>query len=119
MRISNLVTATAISAVCFLLPLGAQEPQLAGPQSSMNSPLFHNPFASQTQAQPAPKMRITPSAKTPVLQTKPQVCAIPLLSVAPKDAAHYTMPMASQRQDVDPGAHLPSIPVCGAGKPQK
>jgi hypothetical protein len=113
MKVSNLVAATAISAICFLLPLGAQEPQIAGHQNVTDSPLFHNPFAGRRG------VTVTPSAKTPVVKAEPSACAIPLLNVAPKDAAHYTTPTVSPRKDVDPGIHVPSIPVCAAGTPEK
>ncbi len=113
MRISNLVTATAISAICFSLPLGAQEPQVAAPPNVTNSPLFHNPFGNPR------KVTIAPSAKLPVVNAKPSACAIPLLNAAPKDAAHYTTPVVSPQKDVDPGIHVPSIPVCAAGTPER
>ena len=113
MRISNLVTATTISAICFLLPLWAQEPRVAGPQNVTDSPLFHNPFGNPR------KVTIAPSAKPPVVEAKPSACAIPLLNVAPKDAAHYPTPVVSPPKDMDPGIHVPSIPVCAAGMPEK
>ena len=113
MRISNLVTATLISGICFLLPLWAQEPQVPGHQNVTDSPLFHNPFAGHQG------VTITPSAKPPVANAKPSACAIPLLNVAPKNTAHYTTPMVSPQQDVDPGIHVPSIPVCGTDSPNK
>jgi hypothetical protein len=113
MRISNLVAATVISAICLSLPLGAQEPQVSGHQNVTDSPLFHNPFASRKG------VTIAPSAKAPIVEAKPSACAIPLLNVAPQDAAQYAMPIVSPRQDVDPGARVSSIPVCGADSPKK
>jgi len=37
---------------------------------------------------------------------------MPLLNAAPKDAAHYAMPVVSPQKDLDPKAFVPSIPVC-------
>ena len=113
MRISNLVTATAISAICFFLPLWAQEPQVAGHQNVADSPLFHNPFAGHRG------VTITPSAKPPVVNAKPSACAIPLLNVAPNDTTHYTTPTLAPSKDVDPGINVPSMPVCGSDSPNK
>jgi hypothetical protein len=116
MKKSRLVTVTAITAICFALPLGAQEPQAAPPPSVRNNPLFHNPFASQPQprelTKPVATIRLSP--KAPV--TVATACAIPLLNAAPKDAAHYTMPMVSPQKDLDPKAFLPSMPVCGSSQ---
>jgi hypothetical protein len=44
-------------------------------------------------------------------------CAIPLLNAAPRDAAHYTMPMLSPKKQLDPKAFVPSMPVCASTQP--
>ena len=105
-----------MTAICFALPLGAQEPQGAPPPSVMNNPLFHNPFANQPQSLKAPppgwpSLTVKPSPTTAATVT---TCAIPLLRAAPKDAAHYAMPMISPQKELDPKAFVPSMPVCAS-----
>jgi hypothetical protein len=114
MRKSNLA---AITAICFALPLGAQEPQGAPPRV-IDNPLFHNPFAVQPQPLKAllpgwPQVPVKPSPKAAATLT---TCAIPLLNAGPKDAAHYTMPMVSPQNGLDPKAFVPSMPVCGSSQ---
>jgi hypothetical protein len=113
MRQSNLA---AITAICFALPLWAQEKQDA-PPGVTNNPLFHNPFAGQPQQlkalPPGWPAVVKPSPKTAATST---TCAIPLLNAAPKDAAHYAMPRVSPQKDLDPRAFVPSMPVCGSSQ---
>jgi hypothetical protein len=117
MRKSKLVSLIAITAICFALPLGAQEPQGAAPPSVMDNPLFHNPFAGQPQALKAPPGWpagvVKASPKTAAMAT---TCAIPLLNAAPNDTAHYAMAVVSPQKDLDPKAFVPSMPVCGSSQ---
>lgn len=84
----------------------------------MDNPLFHNPFAVQSQPPKGPlpgwpSVTVKPSPKIAGTAT---TCAVPLMNAVPKDAAHYAMPMISPQKELDPKAFVPSMPVCGSSQ---